>query len=175
MQLSRDRCAGINQRNFLTHNLFNQGPHQWVMRTAKHDGIGPRIQQWSEIILQQTPGFICCNFTALYAFHQAGATLSDHSYALPIAFQQCGKLRALERAHCGQHANHAGLGSCGGGLDRGTFEARAKALKLLPDGAIETINDWGFDRFDEPVLEGDEDLTSPEHLRLQLLALDLAA
>ena len=63
----------------------------------------------------------------------------------------------------------------GGGLDRGTFDARAKALKLLPDGAIETINDWAFDSFDEPVLEGDDDLTCPEHLRLQLLALDLAA
>ncbi|TAJ53887.1 MAG: hypothetical protein EPO54_01920 [Brevundimonas sp.] len=73
------------------------------------------------------------------------------------------------------HAELLGAVVDGGGLDRGTFEARAKALKLLPDGAIETINDWGFDRFDEPVLEGDEDLTSPEHLRLQLLALDLAA
>ena len=73
------------------------------------------------------------------------------------------------------HAELLGAVVDGGGLDRWTFEARAKALKLLPDGAIETINDWGFDRFDEPVLEGDEDLTSPEHLRLQLLALDLAA
>ncbi|WP_152950513.1 MULTISPECIES: TerB N-terminal domain-containing protein [unclassified Brevundimonas] len=61
------------------------------------------------------------------------------------------------------------------GLDRATFDTRAKALKLLPDGAIETINDWAFDRFDEPVLEGDDDLTCPEPLRLQLLALDLAA
>jgi len=73
------------------------------------------------------------------------------------------------------HAELLGAVVDGGGLDRGTFDARAKALKLLPDGAIETINDWAFDRFDEPVLEGDDGLTCPERLRLQLLALDLAA
>jgi len=73
------------------------------------------------------------------------------------------------------HADLLGAVIDGGGLDRGTFDARAKALKLLPDGAIETINDWAFDRFDEPILEGDDDLTSPVHLRTQLLALDLAA
>ncbi|WP_161993620.1 tellurite resistance TerB family protein [Muricoccus nepalensis] len=50
------------------------------------------------------------------------------------------------------------------------FETRAKELRLFPEGAIETINDWAFDHYEEPVLEADGDLVIVvEHLRAQLL------
>ncbi len=49
------------------------------------------------------------------------------------------------------------------------FEAQAKALRLLPEGAIETINDWAFERFGEPVLEVEANtVTIAEHLRADL-------
>lgn len=49
------------------------------------------------------------------------------------------------------------------------FEGRAKALRLLPEGAIETINDWAFERFGESVLEVETNtVTIAEHLRADL-------
>ena len=57
-----------------------------------------------------------------------------------------------------------------GELPMGEFEAKAKELRLFPEGAIETINDWAFDRFEEPLIEADGDLVIVvEHLRGQLL------
>ncbi|CAN5258596.1 TerB N-terminal domain-containing protein [soil metagenome] len=48
-------------------------------------------------------------------------------------------------------------------LGRGDFNAAATALRLMPDGAIETINEWGFDRFGEPVLDDDDEVrVSPD-------------
>lgn len=45
------------------------------------------------------------------------------------------------------------------------FEQEAKALRLMPEGAAETINDWGFDRFGEPVIELDDGGAAvPDHL-----------
>lgn len=58
---------------------------------------------------------------------------------------------------------------------RKVFEARARELKLLPDGAIETINEWGFDRFDEAVLEDDHDIVVVEHLLSELQIMEDAA
>jgi hypothetical protein len=41
-------------------------------------------------------------------------------------------------------------------------------MRLLPDGAIERINDWSFDRFEEALIEdGDEILVAP-HLRSRI-------
>ncbi len=53
-------------------------------------------------------------------------------------------------------------------LERTEFEEMARGLRLLPDGAIETINDWGFDRFDEPLIEGDDPVGIVKHLRAEL-------
>ncbi|SDT88032.1 Tellurite resistance protein TerB [Stappia sp. ES.058] len=50
-------------------------------------------------------------------------------------------------------------------VERSAFEGRAKELRVLPDGAIETINEWGFELYDEPVLEDDDELTVAEHMR----------
>jgi hypothetical protein len=50
-----------------------------------------------------------------------------------------------------------------GPLGRQEFDAAAAALRLMPDGAIETINEWGFDRFGEPVLDDDDEVrVSPD-------------
>jgi len=42
---------------------------------------------------------------------------------------------------------------------RDDFEELGRSLGLMPDGAIETINDWGFDTFDEAVIENGDPLT----------------
>jgi tellurite resistance protein len=48
-------------------------------------------------------------------------------------------------------------------LARQEFDAAAAALRLMPDGAIETINEWGFDRFGEAVLDDDDEVrVSPD-------------
>lgn len=53
-------------------------------------------------------------------------------------------------------------------LPRDEFENAAKNLRLLPDGAIERINDWGFDRFEEPIIDDEADVSIPEHIRSEL-------
>lgn len=42
---------------------------------------------------------------------------------------------------------------------RSDFEARARAIGLMPDGAIETINEWAYDCFDEALVEDGDPLT----------------
>lgn len=49
-------------------------------------------------------------------------------------------------------------------LTRDEFDAAARALRLLPEGAFEAINEWSFERFDEPLLEDDGTITAAAHL-----------
>ncbi len=49
-------------------------------------------------------------------------------------------------------------------FDRGDFEEQARGLQLMPDGAMETINDWAFDTFDEALLDGDDTIVIADHL-----------
>lgn len=42
---------------------------------------------------------------------------------------------------------------------RPDFEAQARAIGLMPDGAIETINEWAYDSFDEALVEDGDPLT----------------
>lgn len=58
-----------------------------------------------------------------------------------------------------------------GEIPRKEFEDRARALKLLPEGALETINEWSFDRFDEPLLEDGDRIVLVAHLRDKLAEL----
>ncbi len=77
----------------------------------------------------------------------------------------------------GLDARHADLLSAiltSGRLDRDAFEARARDLKLLPGGALETINEWAFEIFDEALLEEDDDIYPASHLRDRLTALETA-
>ena len=39
------------------------------------------------------------------------------------------------------------------------FERLCRQRKLLPGGAVETLNEWAFDRFDEPIIEEGETIT----------------
>lgn len=43
-------------------------------------------------------------------------------------------------------------------LARTEFDAVAAGLRLMPDGAIEALNEWGFDRFGEAIIEDDDDV-----------------
>jgi hypothetical protein len=52
----------------------------------------------------------------------------------------------------------------GGPLPRDRFESLAKRLKLLADGAIEHINEWAFDRFNEPVIDDGDTVSLAPHL-----------
>jgi tellurite resistance protein len=58
-----------------------------------------------------------------------------------------------------------------GEISRHEFEERARTLNLLPDGAIERINDWSFDRFDEPLLDDGEQVVMAADLRTRLAEL----
>lgn len=45
-----------------------------------------------------------------------------------------------------------------GPLARTDFDALAAELRLMPDGAIETLNEWGFDTLGEPIVEDEDDV-----------------
>ncbi|MEO3998899.1 TerB N-terminal domain-containing protein [Mesorhizobium sp. CAU 1732] len=77
----------------------------------------------------------------------------------------------------GLDAAHAGLLSkllTAGEMERADFEEAARGFRLLPDGAIETINDWGFERFDEPLIEGDDTISIVEHVKTELQGAEAA-
>ncbi len=58
-----------------------------------------------------------------------------------------------------------------GPLPRAEFDARAKALKLMADGSLEEINEWAFDRFDEPLIEDGDTVMIAAPLRDRILDL----
>ncbi|MET1045673.1 MAG: TerB N-terminal domain-containing protein [Hyphomicrobium sp.] len=58
-----------------------------------------------------------------------------------------------------------------GSVAKVEFDERARAMKLLPEGAIERINDWSFDLFDEPLLEDGDKVVMAPHLRGRLAEL----
>lgn len=62
-----------------------------------------------------------------------------------------------------------------GSMDRSALEDRARSLRLLPEGAIEMINEWAFDAFEEPALEGEDSVVVVDHIRAELLKLKAAA
>ncbi len=73
----------------------------------------------------------------------------------------------------GLDARHAALldALLEGPMTRAAFDARAGALKLLADGAVETLNDWGFDALGEAVIEDGEDVSVAEHLHAALMGM----
>ena len=60
-------------------------------------------------------------------------------------------------------------------MDRARFEAAARDLRLFPGGALDAINEWGFDRFDAPVIEDEDPLFVPPDIIDQLQAIGAAA
>lgn len=83
-----------------------------------------------------------------------------------------GRFPGLDTQHA---ALLAGVVDAGGIADLDRFDAEARALKLLPSGAVETINEWAFDAFDEPLLEADDQVVVVEHLRARLIEMETAA
>ncbi|AWN35088.1 TerB N-terminal domain-containing protein [Methylobacterium radiodurans] len=83
-----------------------------------------------------------------------------------------GTFQGLDPAHAELLANLLVLAEP---IGREVFEREARLRRLLPDGAMETINEWSFDRFGDALLEGEEDLCVAAHLRDQLIELEAAA
>ena len=55
-----------------------------------------------------------------------------------------------------------------GALDRSKFDADARALRLLPDGAMETINEWALDHFGEVILDDGDSVIFVNSLRPEI-------
>ena len=49
-------------------------------------------------------------------------------------------------------------------IDQATFAALAQKHGLFPAGAMETINEWAFERFEEPLLDEGEPIEIAHHL-----------
>lgn len=58
-----------------------------------------------------------------------------------------------------------------GSMDRDAFTSLASSLKLMTDGAIETLNDWAIDRFDDIAIEDFDDICVAKSLRSGIEAL----
>lgn len=57
-----------------------------------------------------------------------------------------------------------------GEWSRAAFDEKARALGLMPDGAMETINEWAMEELDEQLIEGDDTLS----INVGLLTADRA-
>jgi tellurite resistance protein len=55
------------------------------------------------------------------------------------------------------------------------FDELARASRLLPAGAIETINEWGFEMLGEPVIEEEDPVAVASHVAEQLAAMGAGA
>lgn len=75
-----------------------------------------------------------------------------------------GSLEGLDRAH----TDLVEFLELNGTVSKQDFDQLARAKKLLPEGAAERINDWSFDRFDEPLFEEGDEITIATHLRQRL-------
>jgi tellurite resistance protein len=80
---------------------------------------------------------------------------------------------AAPSPYAGLDASHAALLECLASVEqplpRDVFDGEARALGLLPDGAIEAINDWAFDHFEEALLDAEGEVNIVSHLRPRLL------
>jgi len=81
-----------------------------------------------------------------------------------------GRFMGLDAAHAELLAAVLSKGSLG----RDQFDDKARTLRLLPDGAIERINDWGFDQFEESIIEGDDELSIAPHILVELSEAEAA-
>ncbi|WP_162528561.1 TerB N-terminal domain-containing protein [Novosphingobium sp. BW1] len=60
-------------------------------------------------------------------------------------------------------------------MPRSEFDAAAAELRLMPDGAIETLNEWGFDTLGEPIVEDDDNVRISPDVIDQLEPIGVAA
>lgn len=92
--------------------------------------------------------------------------LVDHTASVPPRYM-------------GLDNDHAGLVDLiierRGTIPRSDLEAEIARRGMFVEGALETINDWAFGRFDEPLIEEGDLCIVPEHLLLKLLETAEAA
>ncbi|MDJ0390092.1 TerB N-terminal domain-containing protein [Roseomonas sp. E05] len=89
--------------------------------------------------------------------------------AAPAALEPAGATAKRFEGLDDAHGTLLGAVAAAGFMPMTAFEAETKRLRLFPEGAIETINDWAFERFEEPILENDDDMVAvAEHLRSEL-------
>ncbi len=83
------------------------------------------------------------------------------------------KPRAVAGPFDGLDAAHSELllRLIGAPMERSAFEEAAAALRLFPDGAMEAINEWAFDRYDTPVIEDDGSVRVVPELLHELVPL----
>lgn len=60
-------------------------------------------------------------------------------------------------------------------MSRDDFEAAASSLRLMPDGAIETLNEWGFDRIGDAIVEDDDEVRIVPDMLQQIGPMGVAA
>ena len=48
-------------------------------------------------------------------------------------------------------------------------------MRLMPDGAIETLNEWGFDHFGEAIVEDGEEMRIVPEMVSQIEPMGVAA
>ncbi|WP_284273282.1 TerB N-terminal domain-containing protein [Bradyrhizobium iriomotense] len=65
----------------------------------------------------------------------------------------------------GPHSELVQLLEQRGSMTRSEFDRHARDMRLLPDGAIERINDWSFECFDDALIEDGEEVVLAPHLR----------
>jgi tellurite resistance protein len=77
----------------------------------------------------------------------------------------------------GLDARHSELLSrlLAGPLPRADFDAAAATLRLMPDGAIEAINEWAFDQFGEAAVEDDDGVRIAPDMMKQVQPMGVAA
>ena len=86
---------------------------------------------------------------------------AEEPAAPPPAADHASSLEGLDS----KHAELLELIELRGSMTRSEFDRHARELQLLPDGAIERINDWSFDRFEEALIEDGDDVAVVAHLR----------
>lgn len=87
------------------------------------------------------------------------------------------KASVAASAFAGLDAPHSNLliRLLAGPMARTDFDALAAELRLMPDGAIETLNEWGFDNLGEPIVEDDDDVRVSSEVTDQLEPMGVAA
>lgn len=87
------------------------------------------------------------------------------------------KEKATASAFAGLDGPHSDLlvRLLSGPMARTDFDALATELRLMPDGAIETLNEWGFDTLGEPIVEDDDDVRVPSEIIDQIEPMGVAA
>lgn len=78
----------------------------------------------------------------------------------PVASTDVGTYPGLDLAH-----SQILDALCQGAMPRAEFDDMTRELKLMPAGAIETINDWAFEKLGEAVLDDDDPVAIIDYLR----------